>query len=287
MLVSFIFGMIDALKGAGLADWMPSQLAHLPLSEQGLAWLVPSVMTLVVAVVCDRMLGKRSEAWPDLPPQAGFAQTEMPRINRYGAFFMGMGSVFFRANVERLRKACFNHPAAHQRTCMSFIQANLIHLLPRSGSSSAGAATPVTPWKARDTACLASVLHLYREDWMRRMLLRDNRIADASVIGNLERNASFFASSTLIILAGILTVLGASERAVSLLADIPMVQQASQGMSEIKLLCLALVFVYAFFTFSWCMRQYNFAAVLVGSAPMIGERHVSEQERKAFACGHG
>jgi uncharacterized membrane protein len=54
-------------------------------------------------------------------------------------------------------------------------------------------------------------------------------------------------------------------------------------MSEIKLLCLALVFVYAFFTFSWCMRQYNFAAILIGSAPMVGERHVSEQERKAFA----
>ncbi len=62
MLVSFLFGLIDALKGAGLADWMPAQLAHLPLSEQGLAWLVPSVMTLVVAVVCDRLLGKRSEA---------------------------------------------------------------------------------------------------------------------------------------------------------------------------------------------------------------------------------
>ena len=54
-------------------------------------------------------------------------------------------------------------------------------------------------------------------------------------------------------------------------------------MSEIKLLCLAMVFVYAFFTFSWCMRQYNFAAVLVGSAPMIGERQVNELERKAFA----
>ncbi|CAI8716940.1 branched chain amino acid transporter BrnQ [Pseudomonas sp. IT-347P] len=62
MLVSFIFGTIDALKGAGLADWMPAQLSHLPLSEQGLAWLVPCVMTLVVAVVCDRLLGKRSEA---------------------------------------------------------------------------------------------------------------------------------------------------------------------------------------------------------------------------------
>jgi uncharacterized membrane protein len=140
---------------------------------------------------------------------------------------------------------------------MSFIQANLIHIIAAAWFVVCwGGYTRYATWKGRDTACLASVLHLYREDWMRRMLLRDNRIADASVIGNLERNASFFASSTLIILAGILTVLGASERAVSLLADIPMVQQASQGMSEIKLLCLALVFVYAFFTFSWCMRQY-------------------------------
>lgn len=62
MLVSFIFGTIDALKGAGLAGWMPAQMANLPLSEQGLAWLVPCVITLVAAFGVDRMLGKRSEA---------------------------------------------------------------------------------------------------------------------------------------------------------------------------------------------------------------------------------
>jgi len=167
---------------------------------------------------------------------------------------------------------------------MSFIQASLSNLLAACWFAICwGGYTRYATWKGRDTACLASVRHLYREDCMRRMLLRDNRSADASVIGNLERNASFFASSTLIILAGILTVLGASDRALSLLADLPLVQQASQGMSEIKLLCLAMVFVYAFFTFSWCMRQYNFAAVLVGSAPMVGERQVNELERKAFA----
>ncbi len=143
--------------------------------------------------------------------------------------------------------------------------------------------TRYASWRGRDTVCLASVLHLYRQDWMRRMLLRDNRIADANVIGNLERNAGFFASSTLIILAGVLTALGASERAVSLLADLPFAQPVSRGLSEIKLLALAVVFVYAFFTFSWCMRQYNFAAVLVASAPMAGERNVSDLERKSFA----
>ena len=137
-------------------------------------------------------------------------------------------------------------------------------------------------WKACSTPCLASVLHLYRQDWMRRLLLRDNRIADASVIGNLERNASFFASSTLIILAGILTVLGSTERAVSVLAELPFVQAPSRELSEVKLLILGVVFVYAFFTFSWCMRQYNFAAVLVGAAPMVAERTASEQERKVF-----
>lgn len=137
--------------------------------------------------------------------------------------------------------------------------------------------------QGQTTLCLAGVLRVYREDWMRRMLLRDNRIADASVIGNFERNASFFASSTLAILAGILTVLGASDKAVSLLADLPLAEPAVREVYELKLLVLALVFVYAFFTFTWCMRQYNFAAVLTGAAPSLSEPNISEEEQRVFA----
>jgi uncharacterized membrane protein len=125
-------------------------------------------------------------------------------------------------------------------------------------------------FKARNTPCLANVMHSFRLQWMEHLLRRENRIADANVIGNLERSAAFFASSTLIILAGVITVLGSSDRAVSVLADLPMVEQASRGLSEVKLLALGVVFVYAFFTFSWCMRQYNFVAVLVGAAPNAG-----------------
>lgn len=62
MLVSLVFGMVDALKGAGLGDYLPAAAAHLPLSEQGLAWLIPSLITLFGAFVVDRMMGKRSEA---------------------------------------------------------------------------------------------------------------------------------------------------------------------------------------------------------------------------------
>jgi LIVCS family branched-chain amino acid:cation transporter len=62
MAVSLLFGLVDALKGAGFDQWMPAWLAHLPLTEQGLAWLIPSVATLGLMVVVDRMLGKPSEA---------------------------------------------------------------------------------------------------------------------------------------------------------------------------------------------------------------------------------
>jgi len=62
MLVSLVFGMVDALKGAGLDDYLPAAAAHLPLSEQGLAWLIPALITLLGAFAVDRMIGKRSEA---------------------------------------------------------------------------------------------------------------------------------------------------------------------------------------------------------------------------------
>lgn len=62
MLVSFIFGVVDALKGAGLADGLPNWLTHMPFSEQGLAWLVPSLIVLVGAFIYDRLLGKSQEA---------------------------------------------------------------------------------------------------------------------------------------------------------------------------------------------------------------------------------
>ena len=117
--------------------------------------------------------------------------------------------------------------------------------------------------KGRDTACLASVLHLYRRDWMNRLLLREQRMSDASVIGNLERNTT--------------------DRAQNLLHELPFVAPVSREISELKLLVLMAIFVYAFFTFSWGMRQYNFASVLLGSAPLLGEKNVTEAEKKAYA----
>src|SRR6056300_686844 len=50
--------------------------------------------------------------------------------------------------------------------------------------------------------CLASVMHLYRVQWAKALMSRENRIADISVIMTFERNMAFLGSSALIIIAG-------------------------------------------------------------------------------------
>lgn len=132
-------------------------------------------------------------------------------------------------------------------------------------------------------ACLARVMHAYRVDWMTRLLQREVRIADTTIMTHLERNGAFFASSSLLILAALFTMLGATEQAMGVLSALPFAASDSRMEWELKVLLLIGIFVYAFFTFTWSMRQYNFCAILIGSAPDPDETDVSPQGRKAYA----
>lgn len=135
----------------------------------------------------------------------------------------------------------------------------------------------------RKETCLARVMHNYRYDWMRRLLERDIRIADTTIMTHLERNGAFFASSTLLILAALFTMLGATDQAIGVLSELPFSTSDSRLEWELKILLLIAIFVYAFFTFSWSMRQYNFCAILIGAAPLPDDPGVSSEARKAYA----
>ena len=121
--------------------------------------------------------------------------------------------------------------------------------------------------KAKTTHCLASVLHRYRVNWMQEMLKREQRVADAALLANIERNVSFFASSTLLVLAGLVTALAAADQVQLTLAILPFTQDATTQELEFKFLLLIGIFIYAFFTFTWSLRQFGFVSVLLGGAP--------------------
>ena len=124
---------------------------------------------------------------------------------------------------------------------------------------------------SRRRTCLSSVLAAHREAWVLGLLKRDNRVGDAALLGNLERNVSFFASSTLLVLAGLVAALGSGEDIVAVTDNLPFTMAVSEHGWETKLLLLSVVFVYAFFKFSWSLRQYGFASVLMGRAPAHSE----------------
>ncbi|SIS56548.1 DUF599 domain-containing protein [Neptunomonas antarctica] len=136
--------------------------------------------------------------------------------------------------------------------------------------------------KSYTTPCLASVMHMYRQQWMQHVMEREVRIADTSAIANLERSVSFFASTTMLILAGLMTVLGSTERAIDLVADIPFAILATRQEWELKILLLIVLFVYAFFKFTWSLRQYGFVSVMIGGAP-TPEEMTSKQVKQATA----
>ncbi|MCW8193603.1 DUF599 family protein [Proteobacteria bacterium 005FR1] len=120
--------------------------------------------------------------------------------------------------------------------------------------------------KSRTHPTLAFAMHRHRREWIRMAIARENRIADTNIIANLERNVSFFASSTLLILAGLVTVLGSSDAVTLVLADVPFSDPDSRSEWELKVLVLICLFIYAFFKFTWSLRQYGFVAVMLGGS---------------------
>ncbi|BBP82516.1 branched-chain amino acid transport system 2 carrier protein [Pseudomonas sp. Pc102] len=62
MLVALVFGLIDGLGAAGFKSLVPSFIEHLPFSSQSLAWLLPVLLVLVLAVIADRLAGRPAVA---------------------------------------------------------------------------------------------------------------------------------------------------------------------------------------------------------------------------------
>jgi uncharacterized membrane protein len=121
-----------------------------------------------------------------------------------------------------------------------------------------------------------------RRQWMLQATYREVRVIDGIVIQNLSTSPSFFASTTILIIGGLLAMLG-TDKASELLQDLPFAARTSTLIFDMKLILLLGIFVYTFFRCTWSMRQYTFGALLVAAAPEA-ERFLQEGlSREAFA----
>lgn len=105
-----------------------------------------------------------------------------------------------------------------------------------------------------------------RRQWMLQATYREVRVLDGVVIQNLSTSPSFFASTTILIIGGLLAMLG-TDKASELVRELPFTARTSALIFDMKLLVLLGIFVYAFFRFTWSMRQYTFGALLIAAMP--------------------
>ena len=120
-----------------------------------------------------------------------------------------------------------------------------------------------------------------RLKWAYVMLKRDPRVSDAAMIANLLPSLSFYANTTIYVIAGLLALLGTMDRLIDVASDLPFARQVSREVWEVKLLLLLMVFIVAYFKFTWSLRQFNMLSLVVGAAPPPDE--ASEDDARRFA----
>ena len=108
-----------------------------------------------------------------------------------------------------------------------------------------------SPWRRHS---ISVAMNRERRGWMDQMMARELRMVDMQIVGNLMRSLGFFASTTILLVAGLIAVLGATEQAVETLTELPFAVPTTEAVWHVKVLLLIVIFVYAFFKFAWAFR---------------------------------
>ena len=146
--------------------------------------------------------------------------------------------------------------------------------------------------RSTERPSLLDTTNRIRREWMLQSTYREVRVIDGVIIQNLSTSPSFFASTTILIIGGLLAVLGTTEKASELVREIPFAARTSVLVFDLKVVLMLGIFVYAFFRFTWSMRQYTFGALLVGAMPerdqlaAMGAQGEALRQASAERAGH-
>ena len=116
-----------------------------------------------------------------------------------------------------------------------------------------------------------------RRVWMDGLLHRDFRVPDTMLMGQIIQSVSFFASGTIIVVAALVGALARTDSLTAFSEGVALGVPPSSASIRLVLLALLAIFIYAFFKFTWTIRQYNYCVAMIGAAPMPPiepERHI-------------
>ncbi len=113
----------------------------------------------------------------------------------------------------------------------------------------------------------STLMYRHRLNWMREMARRSPRILDGNLLGGLQNSASFFASTALFGLGGVLAMLGQAPNLGEVAHALPFSGPVSADGLRLRLTAPLFFIAYAFFKFAWSQRLFGYCSVLIGATP--------------------
>lgn len=102
--------------------------------------------------------------------------------------------------------------------------------------------------------------------WMREFVTRDPRIFDSQILGSLRQGTSFFASTNILAIGGVLALMGNVDPLRGLAAGVH-ISESPIVVWQIKLALVALFLGNAFLKFVWAHRVFGYSSVLMAAVP--------------------
>lgn len=130
-----------------------------------------------------------------------------------------------------------------------------------------------------------SLMKQRRIEWMREMARRDPRILDGNLLSSLQNGASFFASTALLGLGGLVAMLGQAEQLADVEHALPLSGPVNPDGLRLRLIMPVIFIAYAFFKFAWAQRLFGYCAVLIGATPAWDEARETEIMAAADRAG--
>lgn len=105
-----------------------------------------------------------------------------------------------------------------------------------------------------------------RRAWMREFVTREVRIFDSQILASLRQGTSFFASTNILAIGGVLALMGNTAPLDGLAAEVTEITTPTV-IWQIKLGMVVLFLTIAFLKFVWANRIFGYCAVLMAAVP--------------------
>jgi len=115
-----------------------------------------------------------------------------------------------------------------------------------------------------------------RRSWVAAIVERRDGILAIQTLRNWSMSASFMASTAILIAAALFGFLFSADKTSALVHEFNVMGSQSSSLLTVKFILLAVDFLATFFSFSMCLRYYNYVALMINTPSDAPEERTVE-----------